>query len=430
MRTFLYITPYFPPQSRVGALRPLKFARHLPASGWRPVVLCDLWPGAQVDLDLLDAVPPETVVLRDWTRRAQPAWRRLHHAPPPERAPGRVRSAPAARGWSSRLPAWLNNPELIPLGEHGPRMLDNLRAARRALDAHPCEAVVVNADPYAACLVGARVARERGLPLILDFRDPWAPCELRRPRRPRPVRALVDRLERAVVTQAAAVVLNTETARDDYRAHYADLDPARFHCIRNAFDRELISAGAPQSFDRFSLLFLGNFGRFIKADVLLRALAELRRRGVPPGGLQLVVTGRFPEASWRMAQGLGVQDMVSLHPHVPYRQVGAVMEAADALLLLIQPRGRQRFAAKFFDYVASPRPVVAVSDNPELRTVMQAVGAGDTVAHGDDAGLADALWALWQQGRRPVRARSADTLSAEHASAALAGLLHAAAPAA
>lgn len=425
MRRFLYLSPYFPPLAQVGALRPLKFARHLPAHGWSPVVLCDLWPGANVDTDLLSAVPETTTIVRQWSRRAAPAWRRLQSDSPEDRRDDRVRSTAPVPGSKLRrmLPGWLDNPELIPLGEHGPRMAWNLKQARKVLDSTLCEAIVVNADPYAACLVGARLARERNLPLILDFRDPWAPCELRRPRRPAPIRALVDRLERSVIEQARAVVLNTETTLDDYRQHYPDLPADRFHCIRNHFDRDLIAGGQHPGFDRFSLLFLGNFGRFIKADVLLRTLAELRRRGVPSQELQLVVTGRFAAEAWQLAQGLGVQDMVRLHAHVPYRQIGAVMDASDALVLLIQPRGRQRFAAKFFDYLASDRPILAVSDNLELDAVLADSGAGLALPYGDVNALADAIHTLWKQGRAPTRARNAETLSSEEASRRLAALL-------
>ncbi len=56
MRPFLYISPYFPPDSRVGALRPLKFVRHLPSCGYRPVVLADA-AGASRDARLEAAVP-------------------------------------------------------------------------------------------------------------------------------------------------------------------------------------------------------------------------------------------------------------------------------------------------------------------------------------------------------------------------------------
>ncbi|MCO4762703.1 MAG: glycosyltransferase [Myxococcales bacterium] len=425
MRRFLYLSPYFPPLSRVGALRPLKFARHLPTHGWAPVVLCDLWPAAQVDLDLLTAIPDSTIVVRRWSRRAGPAWRQLKHAPPAERDHGRVRSPPpAASSWPRRLiPKWLNNPELVPLGEHGPRMRRNLVVARETLAQHPCEAIVVNADPYSGCLVGAQLSKETGLPLLLDLRDPWALCELRRPRRPLPIRQLIDTLERRAVTQAGAVILNTETTKQDYQRHYRGLPADHFHCIRNNFDADLISGGRHPGFDRFSLLFLGNFGRFINAEILLKTLAELRRRGVPSQELQLVVTGKFPAESWRMAQGMGVQDMVRLHAHVPYRQIRSVMQSADALVLLIQPNGRQRFAAKFFDYLSSDRPIVAVSDNTELSQVLAQTQAGTSVRHGDVTGLADAIHDLWKQGRAPVRPRLADTLSSEAASATLAGIL-------
>ncbi len=425
MRRFLYLTPYFPPLARVGALRPLKFARHLPAHGWAPVVLCDLWATAQTDPDLLGAVPESTVVVRQWSRRAAPAWRSLSHTPPVGRADDRVRSPPEATPSHLRrlVPRWLDNPELVPLGEHGPRMAWNLLVARRTLQQHPCEAIVVNADPYAACLVGARLAAETGLPLVVDLRDPWALCELRRPRRPPPIRALIDRLERAVVTRAGAVILNTETTLNDYRQHYQDLPPDRFHCIRNHFDAGLIDGGQHAGFDRFSLLFLGNFGRFIKADVLLRMLSELRRRGVPSQELQLVVTGEFDAGAWQLARALGVQDMIRLDAHVPYRQIGAVMAASDVLLLLIQPRGRQRFAAKFFDYLASERPIVAVSDNVELERLIRETGAGVAVPHGDTNGLADEVYRLWQRGRGQRLPRHAEALSSEAASGRLASIL-------
>ena len=136
MRQFLYITPYFPPQSRVGALRPLKFARHLPARGWSPVVLCDLWDEPQRSLPMLEAVPGDTTVIRDYSHRARAA----------EAAIGQPRPARSSNGGGGAklndlLPDWLNNPELVPLGEHSVHMPYAYRAARRALEAHPgCEA--------------------------------------------------------------------------------------------------------------------------------------------------------------------------------------------------------------------------------------------------------------------------------------------------
>jgi glycosyltransferase involved in cell wall biosynthesis len=426
MRRFLYLSPYFPPQTRVGALRPLKFARHLPDHGWAPLVLADLWQESQLDADLVDAIPETTMVVRDWSGRAAKAWRGFERAPVrPVSDAARVRDVaddPPRRRLRDRLrlPRWLDNPELIPLGEHGPRIPHALAAARKLLQQTPCEAIVVNADPFAACLVGTALKRETGLPLIIDLRDPWALCELRRPLRPALVAALIARLERDVMRVADRVLLNTETTLGDYREYYEDLPEDRFDCIRNHADRELIADGAPMAFERFTLLFLGNFGRFIKADVLIRVLAELRRRGIDERSLQLVVTGRFPEASWRMAQGMGVAAMIVLHPHVPYREIGAVMAASDLLVLLIQPRGRQRLASKLFDYLASDRPILAISENAELTEMLTASGAGTTHGYAEITAIADQIAAELAAGRQRVVTRRPIGATSQEASARLA----------
>lgn len=426
MRHFLYISPYFPPLSRTGALRPLKFARHLPQHGWAPVVLCDLWPTDEVDPELLDAVPDTTVVVRDYSRRARPAERQLQRrwreggAEPAVK----VRSGPQRRPLYDRfLPAWLNNPELIPLGEHSPRMPYATRRAREVLAKHRCEAIMVNADPYAATLVGARLARETGLPLVVDLRDPWGPCALRRPRRPPAIRMVEDRLEQSVVLTASKVILNTRSALDAYLDHYAGLDAERFTFIRNHYDARLIGKGSHPGFDRYTLLFLGNFGRFIKAEVVLQTLAELRSRGVGERELQIVVTGRFPESAWRMARGLGVQAMIHLHPHVPYCRIGAIMNAADMLVLLLQPGLRQRLASKYFDYLASERPILAIADSAEQAELLEETGAGVMLGHGSIEAIADHIQAEMALGRQRFVPRLNEGDTSEAASARLAAIL-------
>lgn len=417
MRKFLYITPYFPPLSRVGALRPLKFARHLPGMGWTPVVLCDLWRGAATDPELLDVVPEDVVVCRDYTRRAVPAWERFLATPenPPE-------SVGSSRPGLERLvPDWLTNPELVPLSDHAPYMRYSTRTALRLTQAHDFSAVVVNADPHEALLVGAAVSKQTGLPLVLDLRDPWSVCELRRPMRPFWTRWAVDRLERRCVEQANRVVLNTEATLAAYRAHYCDLAEDRFTVIRNHGDRGLIGVGEGPRFGTFTMLFLGHFRRFVEGDVLLRGLAELKQRGVSAEGLRLVVTGRIPPATRDLAEQLGVADYLEKHEFVPYTHIGPVMEAAD-LLVLLNNRTVQRIPAKFYDYVMTSRPILAVADNPELHHLVDGLVGGVAVGLDDAAGVADAVQRVMAQPgggaeRAPEDAEAFSTATASRAMA-------------
>jgi len=396
VRRFLYLSPFFPPMTRVGALRPLKFARHLPAFGWAPVVLCDLRAGDSVDRRLGEAVPNSTIVVRDYSRQTIPASDRATSPTQPSPVASPRPRTPAQRRADKPGRRRLSAEDINPLGAHAFGIAHALRAARACLRAHPsCEAIVVNADPYAAMIVGTKLAAETGLPLIHDLRDPWSCCELRRGLRPAIQRAVVDRVERRAVEAAAAVILNTETALRDYRRHYSDLDPGRFTCIRNHADAALIAAARPESkstpvaapFTPFAVLFMGNFRRFVEGAAILEALALLRAEGLGADQLRLVITGAVPEALWAQAEALGVADMIGDHPFVPYVEVGPLMARAQLLLSFSHPTA-QRIPAKIYDYLASDRPLLVIAENPELRDLLERAGGASVHPHADVQGIA------------------------------------------
>jgi len=386
--------------------------RRLPDYGWEPVVLADLWKGVETVEGLVEALPAETTVIRNYSRRAKSAerlwksgkWPRREQAGP--RQPGRLERL---------LPDALNNPELVPLGEHSWHMPHAIRAAKRALKAHDCAAILVNADPYAALLVGAQVSSRTGVPFVGDLRDPWSLCDLRRSRRPPAIRTLVDGLERRAVEASARYVLNTQTTCEVYRNHFVDIEPERFTTVRNAGDADLVGEGSHDGFDRFTVLFLGSLRRFVEGDVLLDALAELKARGVSPDVLQLVVTGGCPPATMEAARKLGVEAMIQLHPQIPYREIGAVMNAADVLFLLTHDT-QQRIPSKFYDYATTKRPILIATDNRELDALQGELGGCVRVGLSDASGLADAIEGeMKKKRRRNVRRKKlgldADTMA-------------------
>lgn len=426
MRRFLYLTPYFAPQTRVGALRPIKFARHLPFFGWQPVVLCDLFAGDPIHPGLEQVVPAEVEVIADFSAGAADLWRTRHlrHAAQRHRPARKPGEEVDLRGWLRGPLRALDNPELLLLSEHGPNMPHAFAAGLRVLETHPdLEAIVVNADPYAACLVGAALKIETGLPLILDLRDPWGPCQLRRPRRPLPWRWANDALERWCIGHADRLILNTETTRRDYLAHYPTLDPQRVVVQRNHCDPALISGGQHPGFDRFTLLFLGRFTRYNRPTSLFRALRRLRDGGVGPAQLQLVVTGAIPPADLDDAAALGVSEYLQRAPFVPYLEIGGILQAADVLVAMTQPRVTQRLAAKFFDYVATDRPILLVSDNPESAELLAEVGGGVQIAHADDEAMAAQIRDWMLAGRQQRVQRDRTGLTSREAAARLAGWL-------
>lgn len=396
MRRFLYLSPYFPPQSRVGALRPFKFARHLPALGWAPIVLSDRYGPPPHKQGLLEALPPSVEVHQDW-------------------------SSPRGRGLRDWLGAKWPSGDVLPLGMHRLDMRHALKASTELLRRAPdCEAIMVNADPFAAMLVGAELRRRTGLPLIQDLRDPWTPCELRRPRRDRARQAWIRRLEAKALGAASAVILNTETARRDYRAEFPEIPSERLHVLRNHGDPSYTTPGTPPEFQRFTVLFLGGLRRFVEGGELVDALEALG----PSWDGQIVVTGAIPEATRRAAADKGVQDKLLQLPPVPLSEIAGWMDRAD-LLLVVGNHTRQRIPAKVYEYANSRRPILAVHDSPELKQLLESLGGATSVGLGDRDGLIAALREARLAGRARSVARADHGLDSASASARLAAILDA-----
>ena len=299
------------------------------------------------------------------------------------------------------LPDFIKNPELVPLGVHSPDMPHALGAARKVLATHPdIEAIMVNADPFAASLVGVRLARTTGLPLIQDFRDIWAPCKLRRPRRPLPWLALIDRLERTCFEAAAHVLINTEVSLRDYHEHYPDLPTELFSVLRNHFDAELVSHGQHEPFDRYTILHLGQFSRFRVVDPLVKAVAKLVEGGIDRDALQVVSTGQYGDKSMELAEQLGVRALFSRVDPVSYHEVGALLAAADLPVMIAEPAADQRIASKFYDYLGSKRPMLAISDNPESASLLKQCDGSEQFGHADIDAIAAFIGAQMKLGRQ------------------------------
>lgn len=427
MRTVLYITPYFPPASKVGALRPLKFVRHFAEHGIRPIVLADLRPGDATQRSLWEALPEGTDVRFAYSASAGRTFRKALSGKPME-ASEPPRAKPARRWPGPSIPGWFKwSPEYMPLGEHSPQIPGAIVAANRIVANERVDAILVNADPYAAMLVGAHVGAKHGIPVVHDLRDPWSVCDLRRPRRPAAQRRAVDAMERSVVEKAARMVLNTETTRDAYLAHYPDIPAERFTVVRNHGDDGLIGSHvATRDADApFTVLFLGNFRRFLEGDALLGGLAALRERG-EAANVRFAVTGNVTAAFRERAAALGVASMIEERPYVPYDAIGQTMDGADLLIANIP--STMRVPAKFYDYAMSRRPILALgpANHQELRELVERV-PGATFAPSDAAAaVADAIVTAFERGRGVAVDRSGTGLDSDTATARMSEALYAA----
>jgi glycosyltransferase involved in cell wall biosynthesis len=264
-------------------------------------------------------------------------------------------------------------------------------ARSRALRLHRrdrFDCVITSSPPESAHLVGRALAR-RGAGWVVDLRDAWTFETLRPPFPTALQRRLDRRLERRWLASTDVVVCVSRPAAEDLRLRLG-IEP---RMIPNGWDPELRELdddpGATADIldpDRISLVYTGRFGSYGRDPApLVEALAELARRD--PGTaarLELVVAGPLTEAEAELMRSDVGPARIVVAGSLARERALALQRAADALLLVAQPRRSQLLNFKLFEYLAAERPILALAAGTEAGRI--AAEAGAAVAPADDPG--------------------------------------------
>jgi glycosyltransferase involved in cell wall biosynthesis len=332
----------FPPFAMSsGVQRTLRFVQHLPAHGWQPIVL-SAHPRAypSVSSDLLDEVPPGTVVRRAFALDA------ARHLAIAGRYPGFL-------GRPDRWVSWT---------------LGAVPAGLRLIARHRPEVIWSTYPIATAHLVAHRLHVLTGIPMVADFRDPMA--QEGYPQDPRTHRSFV-RIEQAVARDAAKLVFVTPSALATYRARYPDDAAERFVMIENGFDEESFAAVEsglaylPLNAGCFTLLHSGIvYPSERDPTALFAALGRLRReRRIAPDTLRIRFRAPVHAALLqRLAAETGTTELIEVLPAVPYRDALQEMLRADGLLVMQAANCNEQIPAKLYEYLRARRPILGLTD--------------------------------------------------------------------
>ncbi|MGJ9418458.1 glycosyltransferase [Massilia sp. CMS3.1] len=362
----LLIAFHFPPQSgSSGIQRSLSFSRHLPASGWEPMVLtakANVYEAQNPSQ--LASIPANLTVRRAFALDAKRhlGWR------------GRYLNASAL---PDRWITWSLG--AIPAG------LSMIRAQRPRL--------IWSTFPIAtAHLIGLALHRLTGLPWVADFRDPML-----QPAYPthKGQRRMYAWIEQQTIRRCQKAVFTTQGAMDSYRERFPDIRADKFVVIENGYEEDAfgpVPAGTAPAAAPDRPLVLVHSGLLYDTgrdpSAFLEALARLKAAGViAPGSLRIVLRapGNIPAVS-ALIDKYGVADIAAAAAPVPYREALTEMACADGLLLFQGTPFNNQIPAKVYEYFRARKPIFGLVDlQGETARVLGAAGFGD-VAFIDDAG--------------------------------------------
>lgn len=380
-RRVLFISYPFPPTGGGGVQRAVKFAKYLPRCGWHPTILTVANPSVPVkDSDLANDLCPDMPVVRaktwepDYTLK-----RRLAHNKTERRA--------SVRRWIR----WLSMQVLQP----DPQILWNpsaLHEATRTLRQQTHDAILVTGPPFSSFLLGYKLKKRFGLPLILDFRDEW--MLVTRHMENYQLSGLSMRMQRAMMRKvlrfADAVIATTQASAGELARQCRDArSQAAVVAIYNGYDpADLEDLDAePSDRTRFRIVYTGTLWKLTNIAPFARTLQSLAHTSPDRlAHVELITAGRRTSGQDKILdelRGTGVT-LVS-HDYLPHRRSLELAASADLLLLLLDDqRGADRVVpAKLFEYLAIGKPILAMCPFGEASRLLDRFGRGATFRPGE-----------------------------------------------
>lgn len=252
--------------------------------------------------------------------------------------------------------------------------------------------------PLTVGLLGYRLSRLLSAGFIFEVTDVWPDVHMQMGfLRNRFLITLLKKMELFCYKRARAIVALSEGIKKNIQAKIDSekekvvlvsngVDPDLFALDENSLARAEKVRGSQNWQDRFVCMYLGAHGKYNSLDTIIETAALCR----PDQSLLFVLVGAGEEKGRLQAAtvGMGLANVVFLPP-IERQQAPFYLQAADAFLLpnLKGDYFRMNLQNKFFDFLASARPIVFAGCG-ESAAIIEKCSCGVVVPAEDGAAMA------------------------------------------
>jgi Glycosyl transferase 4-like domain/Glycosyl transferases group 1 len=379
----LFIAYAVPPSADVGVNRAVSFCKYLPEFGIETVVsTVDSHFYSRQDSSI--SLPATVRVIRtaqdstllDWYKRWKSSKEPIANSKSVREAAAPATSAKSSIGVKEHILSTLTIPDLY-RGWRGPA----IKVGLQLLQNEKFDAILSTSPPSTDHQVGLALKRKSGIPWIADFRDPWVTEPSDRNESPRWRQRLDLKLERDCVESADLVLCNTDQFRDTMKSRYPALPSKQFETLTNGFDDVVAPADLKLGKQRpLRCLHLGGIYGSRRIDTFCEAIGSLVANGrLNPEEIKISFVGHVDGsqrvACEKIAGNLIERGVIEFLSPVSKQEATKLLWGAD-LLLVFQGAYQLQVPLKFYEYLATGKPMFAVAQPGALTDLMTKTRTG------------------------------------------------------
>lgn len=266
------------------------------------------------------------------------------------------------------------------------------------LQENPVDVVISTGPPHTMHMIGLGIKKRFDIPWLADFRDPWTNIDFYKDLMLTPIADWRHHsMERRVIRNADYVVTVTKQDRDDYLR----MGAKNAIIITNGYDDDDFKVRDVVLDREFTLSHVGTIPPSRNPEVLWKALSSLLVANPDfAASFRLKLVGKVDVSVREMIGKYGLGDNVIFIDYLPHADAVRQQLQSRALLLLVNntPNAKGILTGKFFEYLATGRPVVAIGPTDgEVAAVLAEANAGYCTDFDDADRLAKNIEALYLQ---------------------------------
>lgn len=371
----LMIAYYFPPLSGSGVFRSIKFAKYLPLFGWEPTVIStDRPPNGWKfsDSSQLDEIPGGMQVVRipdgiSTGRETSLDSERVQAILSFLR--GVLRFSPEAdRMFSQFSQTHEGITQLLTFPCSALSWAyDAVQYIEKHIDLDQFQAIYTTSGPASAHLVGFYLKQKYNIPWVADYRDPWTYNPYGSDYNPsNKGHKLLFELESVLLRGADCSLTIEDSLVESYERHFG-LEPGKVISITNGYDEaDFAALRVPQGrTDKFTINYSGLIYTYSQ-DItpVFKSLAQLISEGkIQKDQITFRLVGITTQDISVISKRFGLAEIIDQTGYLSHSQALQANLDADLLLLLVgdEPKFKPVYTGKFFEYLRSGRPILALA---------------------------------------------------------------------
>lgn len=226
----------------------------------------------------------------------------------------------------------------------------------------------------------------------------------------------IDRvLERLVLRRADQVLCVTEELAEDFQRLYPFTLKKKPLVIPNGYDQEEfdhVVQGTTRD-HRFTITYSGDFYGERNPLPFLIAISELiQGKKMAAEDISIRFVGSCEAGNGRLLREeidkLGLGNIVEVTGRLPRGQALRYIVDSD-VLLIIQVETELQIPVKFYEYLASGKPILALTDEGATKNIVLRTGSGIVVDPGNIPGIKESIQYLYEEWKKKEAMTSAQS---------------------